>query len=113
MNTSHEPFFYLLLLKAQYQPVIQNILLWLPSAVPKQSRSNTDLKKKKKTHIKHIYNWGFVIKVFISHGAALTSWPIPSILPGIQFFPVIERQLVNLKKKKSHDLSSINKVNYR
>lgn len=32
-----------LLLKAQYQPVIQNIFFWLPRAVPKEERRNMRL----------------------------------------------------------------------
>lgn len=98
---------YLLLLEAQYQPVIQNIFLWLPSAVPKQGCSNMKKSHNKRKHfttrsginlhfcedIKNNNNNNAdmcltlttVVNFDLREG--LTSSPILSISPGIQVVP--------------------------
>lgn len=74
-----------LLLKAQYQPVVQNILLWLPSAVSAQERRWTAMKNTTTT-TKNISPPNWKLKIH-STRVSLTSLPILSISPGTQVFP--------------------------
>ena len=84
---------YSLLLKAHYQPVIQNILLWLPSAVPEQGGSNIHLihisgllwghfkSTQRKASFQENEGWDIYIKFityFIAHPFHFTRY---SILP--------------------------------